>query len=299
MAESQELSIRLHPLVILSASDHFARVKMNPTADHTAHPKDVRAIGAIFGVQKGRTVEVLNSLELSFTRNENREIMFNMTAFKQDIDLYNKVYTGHECLGWYATGAAPLEGDMALHKQLMEYNESPLLLMFNPESTDVKDLPMAVYQSEVHIQDGKPMPVFVSLPFSVETDEAERITVDHAVRVKEEAGTKGSVLLPQYKSLYRAVSMMSQRIDLLHQFLTDVKSGKVKADQNTLRSVRALCNRLPSMDGPAFGREYLLEYNDTLLLTYLASMTKGVDALNTLSDKFAFAMDDKMVMPFM
>jgi COP9 signalosome complex subunit 6 len=46
-------------------------------------------------------------------------------------------------LGWYTTGDHPNDGDIKIHKQICEINESPVLLKLNPQArhSDVSKLP--------------------------------------------------------------------------------------------------------------------------------------------------------------
>jgi COP9 signalosome complex subunit 6 len=55
------LDIALHPLVLINISDHYTRAK------YASEEKNPRVIGALFGVQSGRSVEVTNSFELVYT----------------------------------------------------------------------------------------------------------------------------------------------------------------------------------------------------------------------------------------
>jgi COP9 signalosome complex subunit 6 len=45
-------------------------------------------------------------------------------------------------LGWYTTGDCPDDGDIKIHKQICEINESPVLLKLNPQArhSDVSTL---------------------------------------------------------------------------------------------------------------------------------------------------------------
>lgn len=54
------LDIALHPLVLINISDHYTRAK------YSTEEKNPRVIGALFGVQSGRNVEVTNSFELVY-----------------------------------------------------------------------------------------------------------------------------------------------------------------------------------------------------------------------------------------
>ena len=70
---------------------------------------------------------------------------------------------------------------------------------------------------------------------------------------------------------------------MLQKYLADVASGKVAPNQSILREVASLCSRLPVTD-PS---DFFTDYNDTLLITYLCSLTKCANSTNDLLDKFA------------
>lgn len=59
------LSVSLHPLVLLTISDHFTRARLTTPA--TQQQFAPRVVGAILGTQKGRQVEVFNCFELIAT----------------------------------------------------------------------------------------------------------------------------------------------------------------------------------------------------------------------------------------
>ena len=52
-----------------------------------------------------------------------------------------------------------------------------------------------------------------------------------------------------------------------------------------LRQVRSVCNRLPTIDSDKFRADFLTEYNDTLLVTYLATITKSAAMVNDVLEK--------------
>ena len=53
-----------------------------------------------------------------------------------------------------------------------------------------------------------------------------------------------------------------------------MQRGEVKRDLRLLRKVAALCQRLPAASTPDFRDAFAQLRNDTLLVTYLATMTK-------------------------
>jgi COP9 signalosome complex subunit 6 len=70
------VSISLHPLVILNISEHWTRLTAQVG-------NSVPSIGALIGKQKDRTLEIMNSFELSYTVLEDNETMII------DRDYYN------------------------------------------------------------------------------------------------------------------------------------------------------------------------------------------------------------------
>eukprot|EP01083_Nonionella_stella_P066437 174962_1 len=286
---AEHLEVKLHPLVIMNICDHHTRSCAEGRDD--CKEDNPRVIGAMFGVQTGRTVEIVNSFEITYRFNENGEINIKDGLFKDDTDLYKQVYPDHEYLGWYTTASEVTRTDYGLHKTFMESNESPLLLMLNPLlASGSKELPIKVFQSEVHIVHDVPTTELVDVGYTVATEEAERITVDHVVKVVDEEST-GSVLSPQFQNMKEAVSMLTERVKILHQYLCDVQSGKTPTDQNLLRAIKTVCNRLPTMNSEKFKHDFLSEYNDALLITYLASLTKGANKMNNLAAKFTTAFE--------
>ena len=85
-------------------------------------------------------------------------------------------------LGWYTTGDAPNESDIHVHKQICEINESPVFLKLNPFTRN-SDLPVTMYESVIDLVNGAATMLFVELSYTLATEEAERIGVDHVARM--------------------------------------------------------------------------------------------------------------------
>lgn len=91
-------------------------------------------------------------------------------------------------VGWYSIGPRPTALDLAIHTQLLPYNESPLFLQLHPNShVQGSNLPLSIYESVVDIVAGKSVTKFVKIAgedggYRIETGEAERIAVESASR---------------------------------------------------------------------------------------------------------------------
>ncbi|GKU91647.1 hypothetical protein SLEP1_g5489 [Rubroshorea leprosula] len=303
-ASSSGLTFKLHPLVILNISDHYTRVKsqMNPPissgntansingGDQKQHQSPPRVFGCVIGVQRGRTVEIFNSFELLYdpsTHSLDRSFLLK----KQE--LYRKVFPQFYILGWYSIGSDAQESDMHIHKALMDINESPVYVLLNPSINHAqKDLPINIYESELHVIDGIPQLIFVCSSYTIETVEAERISVDHVAHLKpSDGGSAATQLAAHLTGIHSAIKMLHSRIKVLHQYLVAMQNGDIPFENSLLRQVSSLARRLPAIESEKFQDDFLMEYNDTLLITYLAMITNCSSAMNELVDKFNTAYD--------
>lgn len=48
-----------------------------------------------------------------------------------------QVFSDMDFIGWYTTGDAPNSGDIKIHKQICEINESPVLMKLNPYDKNI------------------------------------------------------------------------------------------------------------------------------------------------------------------
>lgn len=182
-----------------------------------------------------------------------------------------------------------------MHKALMDINESPMYMLLNPAINHAqKDLPITIYESELHVIDGVPSLIFVKSSYTIETVEAERITVDHVAHIKPSDGSTAATQLAAHLSgIHSAVKMLNCRIRVLHNLLISIHKGEIPYEHSLLRQVSSLLRRLPAIDSAKFQDDFLMEYNDTLLMTYLAMMTKCSSTINEFVDKFNTAYDIK------
>ncbi|PON88855.1 JAB1/MPN/MOV34 metalloenzyme [Trema orientale] len=313
-SSSSGLTFKLHPLVIVNISDHYTRVKSQmqppplppPPIDSLSPPSDTapssssssspsaspppRVYGCVIGVQRGRTVEIFNSFELLYDPSTNS---LDRAFLEKKQELYKKVFPHFYILGWYSTGSDAQESDMHIHKALMDINESPVYVLLNPSINHAqKDLPVTIFESELHVIDGIPQLIFVRSSYTIETVEAERISVDHVAHLKpSDGGSAATQLAAHLTGIHSAIKMLNSRIRVLHHYLLSMQKGEIPCENSLLRQVSSLLRRLPAIESGKFLDDFLMEYNDTLLITYLAMFTNCSSAMNELVDKFNTAYD--------
>ncbi|KAH9576357.1 hypothetical protein CY35_01G157200 [Sphagnum magellanicum] len=91
--------------------------------------------------------------------------------------------------------------------------------------------------------------------------------------------------------MHSAIKMLNSHIRILHHHLVSIQKGEAPYDHSLLWQVSSLIRRLPAIDSSRFQDDFLMEYNDTLLMTYLATITKCSSIMNELVDKFNTAYD--------
>lgn len=78
-------------------------------------------------------------------------------------------------LGWYSSGDKPTAAEISVHQQITYINESPLFLQLSPGGGNCTELPLYLYESVIDMVEGQARILFVKLPYTLSTEEAERI----------------------------------------------------------------------------------------------------------------------------
>lgn len=201
------LHVHLHPLVLLTVSDHITR--------HVSRRRHDPIVGALLGRQYGREISLEFAFECDVIQGNGDTFTLNDSWFKDRLQQYKDVHKVPplELVGWFTT--APRTGPEAphvpIHQQILrDYNETAVLLAFHPlaiseGATVGGKLPLTIYESvyesvkaegqntgqdhgamEIEgqdvLQDSQLEIRFRELPYSVETGEAEMIGVDFVAR---------------------------------------------------------------------------------------------------------------------
>ncbi|KAL5190704.1 COP9 signalosome complex subunit 6a [Glycine soja] len=289
------LTFKLHPLVIVNISDHYTRVKsqMNPTHAPPHNNNNANGGDGVVSPLSPRGSRRAAPWRSSTASNSSTILPPTPSIAPSSRRSKNSVFPHFYILGWYSTGSDAEESDMHIHKALMDINESPVYVLLNPSiNHSQKDLPVSIFESELHVIDGIPQLIFVRSSYTIETVEAERISVDHVAHLKpSDGGSAATQLAAHLTGIHSAIKMLHSRIKVLHHYLLAMQKGDVPCENSLLRQVSSLLRRLPAIESGKFQDDFLMEYNDTLLISYLAMLTNCSSAMNELVDKFNIAYD--------
>jgi COP9 signalosome complex subunit 6 len=276
------VSISLHPLVIMNISEHWTRVRAQ-------QQNPMQVLGALIGMQKGRNIEVMNSFELVFDKVDG-DFVLDKEYYDTKEEQFKQVFSDQDFLGWYTTGENPNESDIKVHKQICEINESPILLKMNPLASQA-DLPITVYESVIDLINGEATMLLVELGYTLATEEAERIGVDHVARVSTTETSDNSTVAEQLIAQHSAIKMLHSRVRIVLEYIKAVQAGEIPKNHEVLREAYSLCHRLPVLNTARFKDEFFNQCNDVSLMTYLGSITKGCNTINQFVNKFNVLYD--------
>ncbi|KAK0111510.1 hypothetical protein ONS95_001864 [Cadophora gregata] len=191
------LQVALHPLVLLTISDYITR--------HTLRQQKGPIVGALLGQQNGREITIEHAFDCLLEQVDG-EVVLHQAWFEDRLQQMKDVHKvpALDLVGWYTIlpTPGPQPNHLPIHKQILQsYNESAILLGFHPtavlENSAGGKLPLTIYESnfeaedvavdngeDKEMKDGEPQLAlkFKELPYSVETGEAEMISVDFVAR---------------------------------------------------------------------------------------------------------------------
>ncbi|MEW5297911.1 MAG: hypothetical protein WDW36_001089 [Sanguina aurantia] len=298
---SSGLDFQLHPLVLININDHHIRTKANTPAGNaggsngsnlTGSGSPSKVLGILLGVQSGRTVDISNSFEIKYQLVDGSVVIDDgFLLHKQE--QYKQVFSKIDVVGWYSTGSEVQEVDLQIHKKVMALNESPVFLLLNPRvDHSRKNLPVTLFETELHLVEGTPTFIFVTSNYTVETSDAERIGVDQVAKIMPSGKASGSEQLSAHLvGVHSAMKMLVERLRLIQGVVAQVEAGEIPFPHSLLRSVSSLVNSLPAMETQDFKKNYDTEVADSMLPVYLSSLTAGVTLASEGVDKALIAFE--------
>lgn len=115
---------------------------------------------------------------------------------------------------------------------------------------------MALYESVIDLVDGEATMLFVSLTYTLATEEAERIGVDHVARMSSTDAGESSLVAEHLTAQHSAIKMLHSRVKLVLEYMKEVKEGRLPPNHELLRESYALCHRLPVIQSPRFRQDF-------------------------------------------
>jgi len=277
------MDVMLHPLVVISISDHFTRTRVNAPTN-----SKISIVGILLGMINGGKIEITNSFDIvaTFDPASGKLTGVDESFLRKRTEAFTTVFPNTTVVGWYESGSTVDPDDALVMARILAPKAETLFTMtfdrdaaYNP---DTKDIPMELFEAE--LKGDSPSEQTVALkhtPYHVITIEAERIGVDH---IAKSSTTEGASQLNVHVSgIQGAMKMLNSRIDTIIEYLKQVQSGG-EYDPDIMRKIGVLHDILLVSQTSDFDQRFFVEYNDEMLLAYLSSLTEGLQTMNTMAD---------------
>lgn len=98
--------------------------------------------------------------------------------------------------------------------------------------------------------------LFVKLAYTLATEEAERIGVDHVARMSSADSGESSLVAEHLTAQHSAIKMLHSRVKLVLEYMKAVQNGQLAANHEILREAYSLCHRLPVLDSTRFRQDF-------------------------------------------
>mmetsp|Transcript_20323 Transcript_20323/g.69182 ORF Transcript_20323/g.69182 Transcript_20323/m.69182 type:complete len:328 (+) Transcript_20323:169-1152(+) len=268
-------SVVVHPLVLLSVTDHYHRV---------AKDTKKRVVGVLLGeLYKGR-LDVTNSYAVPFEEDDkDPKVWFLDHSYHEEMyNMYRRINAREVVVGWYSTGPKLRAGDLNIHELFTAYCANPVLVVIDVQPKAV-GLPTNAYCAVEDIkEDGtqKAERTFVHVPSEVGAYEAEEIGVEHLLRDVKDATI--STLTTRVADKLQALKGLDERLKETAAYLDHVVAGRLPPNQEILGILQDVFNLLPNLNVPEMVRSFAVKTNDSMAVIYVSSLIRSVLALHNL-----------------
>ncbi|KAL4244807.1 peptidase M67A family protein [Abortiporus biennis] len=273
-------TVVVHPLVLLSVTDHHARV--------AARTPNKRVIGILLGQDNGKTVNVANSFGIPFEEDEkdSKTWFLDHNYIEGMWEMFKKVNARERMIGWYHTGPKLRASDLEINELLKKYIARPVMVIVDVRPQTV-GIPTDAYFAVEEIKDDgtETRKTFLHVPSAIEAEEAEEIGVEHLLRDIKDSTT--TTLATRVSEQLASLRGLQSRLSDIQKYLVDVSQGKSPVNHQIVYHLQDALNLLPDLSDPDLTQSFVTSTNDELLVVYLSSLLRAVIALHALVDNKA------------
>eukprot|EP01084_Bolivina_argentea_P015933 29856_1 len=214
--------VEIHPLVLLSVTDHYNRV---------AKDTKKRVVGCLLGQRIGKRLDVTNSFAVPFDEEERSPgTWFLDYNYLEDLAyMFKRVNTRERIVGWYSSGPKLKKNDIDIHKLFYEYNTEPICCIIRV-SEETEDLPTKAYCGVDVVQsDGRHSKEFAHVPSIVTASEAEAVGVEHLLREVQDISL--STLTTEVNHKKSSLNGLTERLLMIRDYLNDLTNNNLPINQ--------------------------------------------------------------------
>jgi 26S proteasome regulatory subunit N8 len=267
-------SVVVHPLVLLSVTDHYNRVARDA--------QNRRVVGVLLGeTWKGR-VDVTNSFAVPFEEDPREPGIFYLDHDYLEImyTMFKKVSAKERIVGFYSTGPKIRPADLPLDKLFRKYTSNPVCVIIDIRP-EVQGLPIQSYVTVESIIEGREaVRTFAHIPSEVGAYEAEEVGVEHLLRDINDPSV--SSLGADIRHKLNGLQGLFSRLKEISVYLERVLLGKLPPNNEIMYQIQTILALLPNIHIDPLRTSFFEITNDQHLALYTASLARSVIALHDL-----------------
>jgi 26S proteasome regulatory subunit N8 len=291
---NEVIDVTVHPLVLLSAADHYHRV---------ARGTRKRVVGILLGqVFKGR-VDATNSFAVPFEEDSKNPAVFYLdhNYLENMLAMFRKVNAKERVVGFYSTGPQIRPNDLRIYdivKRFVGTSLIPPVFCIIDVRPDRPSIPTTAYQvveqvssSNTTSSQDQVQLTFAHVPSLIGAMEAEEVGVEHLLRDINDPTV--STVASLIKAKMAGLDTLTEKLVECKDYLDSCIAGDKTVNQDILANMQTIFNLLPNLNTDELVKSMLIKTNDMQMAIYLASLIRTVIALHDLvNNKILYGEED-------
>jgi len=289
-SKNNVIDVTVHPLVLLSAADHYHRV---------ARGTRKRAVGVLLGtVSRGR-VDATNSFAVPFEEDNKNPAVFYLdhNYLENMLAMFRKVNAKERVVGFYSTGPEIRPNDLRIHSLLKRFipkgTITPPIFCIIDVRPDRQSIPTTTYRVVEEVENGggggsagvggerQMKKSFAHVPSLIGAMEAEEVGVEHLLRDINDPTISTVANLIHAKM--SGLATLTEKLVEMKDYLEGIVDGRItKVNQEIIANMQTILNLLPNLNVEELVRAMLVKTNDVHMVIYLSSLIRSVVALHDL-----------------
>jgi len=273
--------VTMHPLVLLSAADHYHRV---------ARGTRKRVVGVLLGSTSKGIVDCTNSFAVPFEEDSKNSSVFYLdhNYLENMMGMFRKVNAKERVVGFYSSGPQIRQNDLRIHDIVKRFLPSktitPPVFCIIDIRPDRQSLPTTAYKvvEEVSTKDGQREVKlnFAHVPCEMGAMEAEEVGVEHLLRDINDPTV--STVASLIKGKISGLATLAEKLIECKDYLEACVRGDQKVNPDIVANLQNILNLLPNLNTEEMVRSILIKTNDMQLAIYLSALIRSVIALHDL-----------------
>ncbi|CAB9527372.1 ATPase regulatory subunit 7 homolog B [Seminavis robusta] len=275
------VDVTMHPLVLLSAADHYHRV---------ARGTRKRVVGLLLGSVLRGQVDATNSFAVPFEEDSRNPAVFYLdhNYLESMLAMFRKVNAKERVVGFYSTGPSIRPNDLRIHdivKRFLPANTvTPPIFCIIDIRPDRKSHPTTAYKvvEEVSTKDGQRQVKlsFAHVPSQMGALEAEEVGVEHLLRDINDPTV--STVASLIKGKIAGLATLTEKLVECKDYLESCVRGEQKVNPEIVANLQTIMNLLPNLNTEDLVRSFVVKTNDMQMAIYLSALIRSVIALHDL-----------------